>query len=189
MVDAAGSFRALHITWLDLGRDKGRALILDPETNEELPSKKMRGSKLGTFIPLSRGRDPKRLRSGEGIETTLTLRDALRDGATYQAAADLGNLAGRATESVPHSTLKMKDGKRSLRIPGPQPDLESPAMPVADEADEILWGADGDSDPETTAFAMTRAVARHARPGRVQRVLWAPAGKDWNDLARGGGRV
>jgi hypothetical protein len=185
MVDAARFFRGLHITWLDLSQPKGKARICDPDTGESLPAKKMRGSKAGTFIPLSRGGDPRRLRAGEGIETTLTLRDALRDGATYQAAGDLGNLAGRATESAPHSTLKMKDGKRALRIPGPQPDFDSPAMPVSDAVDEILWGADGDSDSETTHCAMDRAVARRARPGRVQRVLWPPTGKDWNDLARG----
>jgi hypothetical protein len=188
MVDAARVFRGLHITWLDLSQPKGKARICDPETGEELPAKKMRGSKAGTFIPLSRGGDPSRLRAAEGIETTLTLRDALRDGATYQAGGDLGNLAGKAIESVPHATLKMKDGKRALRIPGREPDFDSPAMPVAAAVDEILWGADGDSDPQTTHCAMDRAVARHDRPGRVQRVLWAPEGKDWNDLARGQGR-
>ena len=185
MVDADWTFRGLHITWLDLTSDKGKARILDPDSGDKLPSKKMRGSKRGTFIPLSRrGGDSSRLRAAEGIETTLTLRDALRDGASYRAGGDLGNLAGPAVESVAHSTLKAKDGKRCLRVPGPQPDLDSPAMPVPDEAQEILWGADGDSDPETTRYAMDRAVARHIRPGRVQRVLWAPAGKDWNDLAR-----
>jgi hypothetical protein len=183
-VDGTLVFRGLHMTWIDPARPGDKAAIFDPDTGEALTAKKMRGSKAGMFIPLSRGGDPTRLRAGEGIETTLSARGFLRDGATYRAGGDLGNLGGPAIETIAHSTLKTPRG-RPQRIPGPEPDMSEPGMPVPDQADEILWLKDGDSDPELTDAAMARAVTRNARPGRLQRIVAAPDGLDWNDVARG----
>lgn len=182
-VDDGFTFRGLHITWLDAERPGSKAAIFDPQTGEALTAKKMRGSKAGMFIPLSRSGDPKRLRAGEGIETMLSVRDGLRDGGCYRAAGDLGNLGGPAMETLAHSTLKHANGHR-MRLPGPVPDFSRPAMPIPAEAEEAWWFADGDSERELTAFAMRRAAARHARPGLAQRIVWAPDGLDWNDVAR-----
>ncbi len=52
IVNAAGTFRALHMTWFDLTRPNGKALIKDPESGELLPSKKVRGLKAGNVIRL-----------------------------------------------------------------------------------------------------------------------------------------
>ena len=79
IVDAAGRFRALHTTWLDLTQPNGKALIKDPETGDELPAKKVRGSKAGNAIRLVRATErPHTLMIGEGIETVLSVWLALR---------------------------------------------------------------------------------------------------------------
>ena len=91
IVDAGGTFRALHCTWLDLELDGGKAIIVDPDSGEKLPSKKVRGSKAGNVIRLVeplRGNpaaaeasagDPASLTFvvGEGIETVLSVWYAL----------------------------------------------------------------------------------------------------------------
>jgi DNA primase len=51
IVDTAGTFRAVHITWIDGDRPGNKALITDAE--EVLPSKKVRGSKAGNIIRLA----------------------------------------------------------------------------------------------------------------------------------------
>ena len=42
----------------------------------------------------------------------------------------------------------------------------------------------GDSDRLTTECAIVRAGQRFARAGRINRVAWAPAGRDFNDVLR-----
>jgi len=187
---AAGVFTGLHITWLDLATAMGKALIADPETGLLLPAKKMRGSKAGSYIDLGGDAAAERMVAGEGIETVLSVATALfRAGRDlkrmqFRAAGDLGNLGGRARESVRHPTLKDAAG-RARRVPGPDPDQEAPAMPVPDGVRESILLGDGDSDPFVTRCAMARAAQRHARPGRNVRVIFAPPGCDFNDVLRG----
>jgi DNA primase len=57
---------------------------------------------------------------------------------------------------------------------------------VPDSVAELILCGDGDSERVLTALACARAAARHARPGRVIRMLMAPDGKDWNDVLREG---
>lgn len=188
-----GHFRGLHITWLDLARRKGKAEVVDPDTGEVLPAKKMRGSKLGgaiVLVPAWSG-VARTVYAGEGIETLLSVWAALvaagadlRETA-FLCAADLGNLAGKATETVPHPTDTVADKRgamRRVRVPGPVPDFDSLAMPIPPECTELVLLADGDSEPFFTRMAMERATARHAAPGRAIRVAWAPPGKDFNDV-------
>ncbi|WP_296585699.1 CHC2 zinc finger domain-containing protein [Xanthobacter sp.] len=188
-----GRFRGLHMTWIDLSRRKGKAEIVDPDTGEVLPAKKMRGSKLGgaiVVVPAWSG-VARTVYAGEGIETLLSVWAALgaagvdlRDTA-FLCAADLGNLAGKATETIVHPTDKVADKRghmRRVHVPGPVPDFESLAMPIPSECTELVLLADGDSEPFFTRMAMERATARHAAPGRLVRVVWAPPGKDFNDV-------
>src|SRR5207248_9749064 len=90
----------------------GKAAITDPATGEALPSKKVRGSKAGGSIELIRVNDPQRLVLGEGIETVLSVWQALgslsRDLSltAFWSSADLGNLGGRSAIPVEHPSLK-----------------------------------------------------------------------------------
>jgi hypothetical protein len=192
LIGADGRFAGLHITWLDLAGPKGKAHVLNPETGAVLPSKKMRGTKAGTYIDLGGG-DPAaatRMIAGEGTETVLAVYTALKRAgrdvtrSTFRAAGDLGNLAGRALATLAHPTLKTEGG-RPQRVPGPDPDLTSMAMPVPDTVPEVVLLGDGDSDPFLTRNALERASRRHARDGRSIRVSFAAAGLDFNDMMQG----
>ncbi|MBN9028102.1 MAG: DNA primase, partial [Rhizobiales bacterium] len=170
--------------------------LIDPETGEALPSKKIRGSKRGGHVPLSRGGCvPRRLVIGEGIETVLSVRQAeLETGrdlsqTLYWSAADLGNLGGAASETIPHPTeikIDRRGAKRRLKVPGSIPAEEAgkPALMPPDEIDEIILLGDGDSDPFATSQVLQRASTRWARPGRSILAAWAPAETDFNDLLR-----
>lgn len=184
IVGADGRFAGLHQTWIDVARPGCKAEIFDPDDGEQLGAKKMRGHKLGGYIRLTRGDDVTRLVSGEGIETTLSVREALREGFCYRAAGDLGNLSGKAMATLAHPTLKTPLG-RAQRVPGPDPDLDSEAMIVPVETRELVLVKDGDSDPFMTDLAITRAGRRHARRGLVIREMAPPPGLDFNNVLRG----
>lgn len=195
IVGADGKFAGLHITWLDPAGPKGKADIIDPESGEHLPAKKCRGTKAGGYIDLGANPideaaiGPRRLRmfAGEGIETVLAVHTALkisgrlRQGDGFRSGIDLGNLCGRAIETVPHPTLKTEAG-RARRIGGLEPDMTAPAMPVPAAVAELVTLGDGDSEPVLTRNALARAQARHAAPGRICRSIFAPDGRDFNDL-------
>ncbi|WP_316234984.1 MULTISPECIES: CHC2 zinc finger domain-containing protein [unclassified Bradyrhizobium] len=189
--DAEGIFRGLHITWIDTGAPKCKAIVRHPGTGDVLPSKKMRGSKSGCYLDLGGELDaPRRLIVGEGIETVAAVYTALLRGrrrlagTIFRAAGDLGNLAGRALDQVAHPYAQTEQG-RSRRVPGPEPDLTSPAMPVPDQIAELVLLGDGDSDPFLTRNALSRAAHRFARDGRTIRLVFADHGQDYNDMMQG----
>jgi CHC2 zinc finger len=182
-----GHFLGLHFTWLDLSQPKGKAVIADPETGEVLPAKKVRGSKAGGHIELIPVPAPIRLIVGEGIETTLSVWTALSvvgrslDGVGFWSAVDLGNLGGKATETVPHPAEV--DGRgRPRRVPGPEPDLDTPAIALPDSVEDVVLLGDGDSDPFLTECALRRATSRWTTSRRSVRTAFAPSGHDFNDL-------
>ena len=190
IVDAAGKFRALHTTWLDLDRPNGKALIKDPETPDaELPAKKVRGSKAGNRIELVAVQDPAQLVIGEGIETVLSVWVALEHAGrglartAFWSAVDLGNLGGRASESVPHPMLKTGAG-RVQRVPGPVPDPDSGAIAIPDTVTDLVLLGDSDGDHFTVHCALARAASRYGASGRSVRIAWAPDGMDFNDMLR-----
>jgi hypothetical protein len=187
--DAAGIFRAVHITWLDFDRPNGKAVITAPDTGEQLPSKKMRGSVAGNAIRLVNAADALALDLGEGVETVLSVWCALRRCArdlsrtSFWAAGDLGNMAAKSAEPVRHPTWK--DGRgRTRRVPGPKPDLAAPSIIIPESVDDLVLLGDGDSDRFLTQCALARATARYSRAGRVVRTAWAPDGMDFNDIVR-----
>ncbi|MFG1376140.1 CHC2 zinc finger domain-containing protein [Xanthobacter autotrophicus] len=200
ITDGDGTFRGLHMTWLDLATAKGKAEIADPDTGELLPAKKMRGSKQGgAIVLLPGGAGPvRRVFAAEGIETLLSVWVALVAtgadllGTAFLCAGDLGNLAGAAAETIAHPTLLQPDklGRmRRVRVPGPVPDFASRAMPIPPECTELVLLGDGDSEPFLTEMAMVRAQRRHAALGCDVRVVMAPEGLDFNDLLCGRERV
>lgn len=205
-IRADGTFGGLHMTWLaDYGAklefvdDEQRTSRLfrkielsDPATGEVLNSKKMRGSKTGAHIAIAMtAESPRRLVIGEGIETVLAVWTAHalagRDVAdmAFWAAGDLGNLAGRATGTTPHPTLKRPNG-RAMTVPDRYPDPDDKGLSIPDSVEELILLGDGDSEPLLTECAMERAARRYARDGRTIRIAFAPSGKDFNDVLRSG---
>lgn len=180
-------FTGLHFTYLDLSQPKGKARIRDPETGDELPPKKVRGSKTGGLIELVRVADPLQLIMGEGIETVLAVWRALewsgQDLArtAFASAIDLGNLGGKATGTIAHPTLTTEAG-RPRRVAGPDPDLTSPAIVIPPSVEDVVLLGDGDSDRVLTECALYRAQVRLEGPSRRVRAAFAPEGRDFNDM-------
>jgi hypothetical protein len=189
IVGREGQFTGLHITWIDLDEPGGKVRVVDPETNELLPARKVRGRKEGGVIDVAWNIQPRSLIIGEGYETVasvwLALERAGRDlsRTALWSAVDLGNMAGRARESVPHPTLKAADN-RPRRVPGPEPELAHPGIGIPESVVEVVLLGDGDSDRFTTECAIARAGKRFMRRGRSVKVAWAPRGHDFNDLLR-----
>lgn len=198
-VQSDGTIVGCHLTWLDPRGPKGRPVL--KVSGELLPTKKMRGTKKGGFLPLigfaeSDGHITAmpglhRLVAGEGIENVLAvaIAEGVRADTLYVAAGDLGNLAGRADpkSGFAHPTLTKLDKNkkpRAVRVPGPVPLAgEDESMPVPDHVTEILLVGDGDSEPYFTMAAMMRAEARLSAPGRLVSIVFPPEpGVDFCDL-------
>jgi CHC2 zinc finger len=185
-----GKFGGLHTTWLTKDEVPAKAEIVDPASGEVLNSKKMRGSKTGAHIAIAMTEaPPRRLIIGEGIETVLSVWTAhhlagreISDTA-FWAAGDLGNMAGRAIETIKHPTLKRPNG-HPQRVPGPMPDPDDAGLPIPASVEELILLGDGDSEPLLTQCAMERAARRYAKVDRIIRIAFAPAGMDFNDVLR-----
>ncbi len=197
---AAGNdlrFQGVHITWFDPHHAGEKVRLIDPDTGETLPSKKIRGSKAQGWILL---RDPRRvgvgmgaLRIGEGIETVRSYwqaEEAVRGARAietyaYATSIDLQSMGGRAVETIAHPDLKKETASgrvMKVRVPGPVPDMTSDrALVPPDSIREILMLGDGDSDPFTARQVHARAAARWARPWRRIGSVWAPDDQDFND--------
>lgn len=185
-----------HITWIALDcRPKCRPEIVDPQSGEFLPSKKMRGSKKGGLIPIAGSPDALRWVGGEGIENVAAVgrAEGFRDDTFYFAAGDLGNLAGPAEPAsrFAHPTLKKADSKARLRpvmIAGPVPRADQAsddAFWMPDHVRDVILLGDGDSERIMTAAAMARAKARIMRDGRRVAIAWPPAGIDFSEMMAG----
>lgn len=185
-----GHFGGLHMTWLTTDEVPAKVELADPDSGEMLNAKKMRGSKTGAHIAVApTATPPRRLVIGEGIETVLAVWTAFitcgRDVSdiAFWAAGDLGNLAGRATETIPHPTLKRPNG-RAQSLPGPFPDPDDSGLSIPDSVEELFLLGDGDSETLLTQCAMDRAARRYSKPGRTIRIVFAPAGFDFNDVLK-----
>jgi len=186
-----GKFGGLHLTWLTSSGDVvTKAEIIDPDSGEILPAKKMRGSKTGAYIAIVLLEQPRCLVVGEGIETVLSVWTAMNQAGrdtsdmAFWAAGDLGNLAGRANKTIAHPTLKRPNGQPQ-RVPDRLPDPDDPGLKIPDSVEELILLGDGDSEPFLTECAMERAARRYGREGRSIRIAFAPAGLDFNDVLQG----
>lgn len=192
-VDPAGHVTGCHQTWIDMGcSPKFRPDLGRDGKGEPLPTKKMRGTKRGSLIPLFGLMSSTRWVGGEGIENGLSIAGAeqFRQDTFYFAAGDLGNLAGPADPKsrFPHPQLMKadKNGKmRRVMVAGPEPKSDqSPdeAMQVPDHVRELVLLADGDSEIVFTAAAMARAEKRFERDGRTIETWWPPKDMDFSAL-------
>lgn len=189
--DEAGRFCGLHVTYINLDQSSGKAVIVDPDTGEVLPAKKVRGVKQAGAIRLVSPRAPRRMIMGEGIETSLSPWSAMlraardMDSLAVWSSVDLGNMGGRALETVPHPTARDTSG-RPRRVPGLAPDMSVPGIAIPETVADIVLLGDGDSDRFLTDMTLRRAARRYAAPGRTVRRAWARGGMDFNDMLREG---
>ncbi len=194
-VDLSGHVTGCHQTWIDLGNaPKFRPQILD-DKGETLPTKKMRGAKKGSIIPICGDLSARRWLGGEGIETTAAVAgfEGFRADTFYFATGDLGNMAGPAEKgsSVRHPSLTTTDKAkrvRAVKVPGPVPKADqhgSEAFQVPDHVTALVLLADGDSEFIFTAAAMARAKARLSRDGRSIGIWWPPKGSDFASVLSG----
>lgn len=194
IVGPDGRFRGLHFTYIDLAQPNGKARIADPDSGEELPAKKVRGSKAGGHIDIVGSRMPVRIVIGEGIETVLSVwlalvecgQDVLQT--AFWSSVDLGNLGGAAAAQIIHPTLTTSSG-RAQRVPGPDPDLvKNGGIALPASVGDVVMLGDGDSDRVLTECALYRGAQRWraVNDAPVARVAWADVGQDFNDMVREG---
>lgn len=185
------TFAGVHLTFIDLGKPKGKIEIVeDPETGALYKSKKIRGTKQGGHIVIVPHKDPRRLIIGEGVEKVLAVWRALvgldRDlsDAAFWTSVDLDNLGGDALKPpLLHPTKRTKNN-RPTNVAGPAPDMAGTAISVPDSVEDILILGDSSSDRFLTQCTVARAAARWAKPGRNIRVAWSPDDADFDDLLR-----
>jgi hypothetical protein len=143
-----------------------------------LNSKKMRGSKTGAHIAIALIEAPRRLVIGEGIETVLAVWTAHQlagrpiDDTAFWAAGDLGNIAGRATETVRASDAEAAERPRRSACPGPsgsrrQRAVDSGQRRGADAARRRRQRAGADAIRDGARGAALRAAGPHD-PDRVR---------------------
>jgi hypothetical protein len=197
MVSLDGKILGCHRTWIDLSSCDAKfrpvlSVINARGEREDLVTKKMRGHKKGSIIPICGDLEARRWICGEGIETTSFIagRDGWRSDTFYFAAGDIGNMAGPADakSSFNHPTARHigNDGKsRPVKVAGPvpKPASEADAFQLPPHVELLVLLADGDSEQVFTLSSMARAVARLTRPGLDIAVWWPPEGMDWGDVA------
>jgi hypothetical protein len=87
---------------------------------------------------------------------------------------------------VPHPTLKRPNGRAHQRAERSCRIRTIPAYRFRTAVDELMLLGDGDSEPVLTQVRHDAGSSgATARPGRVIRIAFAPAGVDFNDVLRG----
>ena len=189
LTDNGGKFRGCQFTWIDPTSENGKALIRDPQTGEEIPTngRKIRGSSGGAHIDIVGSRFPKQIVVGEGVETVLSVWQAmmlcgidLADTAGW-AAIDLGNLGGPAKGK----TIRYCGDDGKLRwCSGLDPDLDRPGIELPESVDDVIMLGDGDSHPIPTQAGVWRGAQRWGlrNAARIVKVAWANPATDFNSM-------
>lgn len=189
-VSPDGNVTGCHETWIDLeNAPKFRPDIGSDTKGDALPTKKMRGTKKGSLIPLFGSFNVcSRWVLGEGIETVLAYAGAenWRADTFYAATGDLGNLAGPADpkSAFPHPSIKSGNNQaKKIQGPVPKPDQDrAEAVQVPDMVEDLIILVDGDSEIVFTAAAIARACMRLEAPNRIITPFWPPEGEDFASL-------
>jgi len=177
--DVDGKVRGIHRTFLDR-TGEAKAPI-------GKQAKKMLGQCWGGCARFAAAGE--RLVIGEGIETCLSVMQALRlngDMTPVWAALSLGNIAGTGdTHRCRCKAEREHPTRPGVMIPPPWPDLSRPGFVPPAQARELIILGDGDSDPFITRALVDCARRRFQHMGLTVRVAWAAPGKDFNDMLKG----
>jgi hypothetical protein len=192
-VGVPGHVTGCHQTWIDLGHaPKFRPDLGADDKGDALPTKKMRGHKKGSVIPVCGDLDCRRWIGAEGIENTVAVAgmEGFRDDTFYFAAGDIGNMCGPAdaASGFSHPDLKKQNAKgvwQPVRVAGPvpKPGSAEDCFQLPAHVTELVLLADGDSEFIMTVAAMARAEARLARDGLALGTWWPVEGSDWAGMA------
>ncbi|MFK0330688.1 hypothetical protein ACIQUB_06150 [Rhizobium sp. NPDC090275] len=186
LVTLDGQVTGCHQTWIDMrNAPKFRPSLGLDAKGKPLATKKVRGTKKGSLIPVLGDLAARRWVGGEGIENAVAVAgyEGFRADTFYFAAGDLGNLAGPADRGRGRSESYPVDGRKVPVWPHPKPDQQADeAMQVPAHVAALVLLADGDSEFYFTAAAMARAKARMSAPGRDIKVWWPPVGADFASL-------
>jgi len=181
-----GHVTGCHETWIDMrNAPKFRPDLGVDEKGEKLTTKKMRGTKKGSLVPLLGDMSARRWVGGEGIETVTAVAgfEGFRSDTFYFAAGDLGNLSGPADRGKGKSESYVVGGRKVAFWPYPKPDQSrDEAIQLPAHVSALVLLADGDSEFYFTAAAMARAKSRLSVPGRDISIWWPPQGADFASL-------
>ena len=172
--DEVGAMVGLHRTWLDPDRP---AKLTPPGDRKRNPVRKILGSSAGLIL-LSPLRSHMVL--GEGIESALSghhLGIGAPD-ACYASGVSLGNIAGAATDSLPHP------GDPTKNVPNGEPDHHRPGLMLPDDVDALTILVDGDSEAVLTRAHMATAGRRFTELERRVFFNEALPDMDHNDMLR-----
>ncbi|WP_072858462.1 DUF7146 domain-containing protein [Loktanella atrilutea] len=171
-----GNISAVHRTWIDLGKPKGKAVIRNAD-GEALPVKKLLGSKRRSAIRFYTVPHFHTLVMGEGIETTLTALAARAfEDAAYWAGIDLGHMAGRRN--------LRGEGMKYAGIPDYH---DTDAFVPPPWVKRLIFIQDGDSEPRSTRAKLLAGLrrAKYHIPGLRTSIVHAGEGMDLNDVLMG----
>lgn len=180
MVDINGEVIGVHRTYLDHRapekRPREKVRLASGRHAENLAKKMFGRAGLIRITPIRAV-----LAVAEGIETIIAWHQLAwtQDDCAIAAAGSLGQIAGKATGTIPHPTM------HNRTIPNGEPDPAKAGMPIPDQVEELIICGDGDSDPANTRAHILTGAKRHHRAGRRVSIHMAPDGQDWNDVLVG----
>lgn len=171
----AGDIIGVHRTYLD---DSGPIKLRPPGDKKRNKAKKIFGRYAGGAIRL--GEIGECLGVGEGLETTESFY-ALGlgpDDLTIACGVSLGNLAGAATGTIPHPTIKGRTIMNGV------PDMARPGLILPPQVKRLILIGDGDSEPVETRMKLLTGARRFRAQGVDVSICMAPDGEDFNDVLR-----
>lgn len=173
--NVVGEIIGVHRTYLDAS---GPIKLRPPGDRKRNKAKKIFGRYAGGMIRL--GEVGECLAIGEGLETTESFY-ALGlgpDDLTIACGVSLGNLAGGATGTTPHPTIKGR------MVMNGEPDPARPGLILPPQVKRLILVGDGDSDPIETRMKLLTGARRYRAQGVEVSICMAPDGQDFNDVLR-----
>lgn len=186
--DGRGRVIGVHRTYLD-PRGGPKAEILDDETGELCPRKKVLGEAWGGCIRLAPA--GARLGLAEGIENALAVMCSTPEGEVLPAwtGVSLGNVAGPGKGfGRPHPTKRHIHGpqaRKPVLVPTDRPDLARDGLRFPPVVRSLVLLEDADGDRAIGRALWTRAWRRYTAMGLHVTRATPPEGMDFCDMLAG----